>query len=170
MRGEQDSLLVLSFARRGEEEMVRRAVGHLTSEFPGAHVAAVGTPVSAPVLRELGLSEVIVYGGEHGARGVIREVRRRAPGTAAVVYGGPMLSGHLKLELVGLASGAGRVYRFAPGRSERVVGRLRLGLSVCAKALRAAVCLGVGGAICGIALCWLSLRGMMAGGGRASRA
>ena len=96
MRGEQDSLLVLSFARRGEEEMVRRAVGHLTSEFPGAHVAAVGTPVSAPVLRELGLSEVIVYGGEHGARGVIREVRRRAPGTAAVVYGGPMLSGHLK--------------------------------------------------------------------------
>jgi len=168
--GERNSLLVLSFARRGEEEMVRRAVGHLTSEFPGAHIAAVGTPVSAPALRELGLSEVIVYGGERGARGVMREVRGRAPSAAGIVYGGPGFSGHLKLELVALASDARRVYQFAPGRSERVVGRLRLGLSVWGKALCAAVRLAVGGVVCGIAFCWLSLRRMMAGGGRASRA
>ncbi len=170
MSGERDSLLVLSFARRGEEELVRRAVGHLTSEFPGAHIAAVGTPVSAPVLRGLGLADVIVYGGEQGARGVMRAVRARGPAAVAVVYAEPDFSGHLKLELVALASSARRVYQFAPGRSERVVGRLRLGLSVLRKALCAAVRLGVGGVVCGIAFCWLSLRWMMAGGGRASRA
>ncbi|UCC68033.1 MAG: hypothetical protein JSV79_13135 [Armatimonadota bacterium] len=170
MGRERDGAVLLTFARRGEEEAIREALRHLRSELPGRQVAAVGTLVSAPVLRELGAEEVIVYGGGAGARAVVRELRGRAPAAVGIVYGGPGFSGHLKLELVALASAAGRIYQFLEDTRARRVGRGRLLASVCGKLARVPLCLAVGAAACGTALCWLRLRQLMAGGKRAGRA
>ena len=170
MGREREAALLLTFARRGEEAAIKEALRHLRSELPGRQVAAVGTPVSAPVLRELGVEGVIVYGGGVGARAAVREVRGRAPAAVGIVYGGPGFTGHLKLELVALASAAGRIYQFLPGTKARRAGRGRLLWSVCGKLARAPLCLAVGAAACGTALCWLRLRQLMAGGQRAGRA
>ncbi len=170
MKGkEPESVLVLTFARRGEAAEVREALRHLGSELPGARMAAVGTPASAPALRELGLSDVIVYGEGRGVREVLREARGRKPRAAGIVYGGPGLSGHLKLELVALGSGARRVYRFRAGEPARVVGRLGLLGSACGKALGLGIRGIAGCAMCAVALCWLRLRQMTAGGRGAGR-
>lgn len=170
MGGKPESALLLTFARRGEEEAIREAVSHLRCEWPGAEIAAVGTPTSASVLRELGLADLVVYGEGRGARAVLREARGRKPRVAGIVYGGPGFSGHLKLELVALGSGAGRIDQFGEGESHRVVGRLRLLGSVCGKGLWLGIRMAAGGAMCAAALCWLCLRQMLAGGRGADRA
>ncbi len=161
--------LLLTFARRGEEGVIREAMAALRSRAGSGRVSAVGTEASAQALREAGADDVIVYGERQGARAVVREVRSRRPVGASIVYGGPGFSGHLKLELVALASGAGRICRCRPETSPQVVGRARLLGSVCAKALGVMARLGVGVGVCAVALCWLRLRQVMAGGGRAGR-
>ncbi len=72
--------MVLTFARRGEEEAIAEALAWLRREFPRARVAAVGTPVSAPTLRGLGVDEVIEFGGGRGAKATIAEARARESG------------------------------------------------------------------------------------------
>lgn len=169
MGGERECALLLTFARRGEEEAIREALRGLREKLPGAEVAAVGTPVSAPVLAALGVEDVIVYGEGRGAQGVVREARRRGPRAAGIVYGGPGFAAHLKLDLIALGSGAKVVYRFVPEGQAEAVGRLGLLWSVAGKMLRVGACLVAGGAMCGAALCWLRLRQMTAGGRGASR-
>ena len=170
MGGERESALLLTFARRGEEEAIREALRGLREKLPDAEIAAVGTPVSAPVLAGLGVDDVIVYGEGRGARGVVREARRRGPRAAGIVYGGPGFSAHLKLEVIALGSGAKVVYRFVAEGAAEAVGRLGLLWSVMGKVLRAVLCLAAGGVMCSAAMCWLRLRQMMAGGRGASRA
>ena len=170
MSGPPRTVLLLTFARRGEEEVVRAARAHLQAAAPDAEIVAVGTPVSAPALRESGVHEVLVYGDGRGARQVVREARGRRPRAAGIVYGGRGFSGHLKLELVALASGARRFYRFRPGEPPEVAGRPRLLCSAAAKGVRAGACLALGGLVCGAALLWLGLGQMVRGGGRAGGA
>ena len=162
--------LLLTFARRGEEEAIREAMGTLRQALPAARIEAIGTPVSAPVLRALGVAEVIVYGEGQGAREIVRQARARKPELVGIVYWGPGLSGHLKLEGLALLSRAGRIYRFVPGARARQIGRFRLAFSVCGKVARALACAAAAGMMCAVALCCLRLRQMLAGGHRAGRA
>ena len=79
-RGER--VLLLSFARREEEDAIRRAVNLLRAELPGAEITAVGTPVSAPMLSALSAERVIIYGGGRSARDAVEELRRCRPSLA----------------------------------------------------------------------------------------
>ena len=163
-------VLLLTFARRGEEAAISAALEHLRRALPDGRIAAVATPASSSVLRGLGVSDLIVYGEERTVRQVVAEMRARAPWAAAIIYSGPVLSGHLKLELLALSAGARRIYRFLPEEAPRVAGRLRLLASVAAKLVRAAGCFAVSAAICAAALCCLRVRQAISGGPRASRA
>lgn len=159
--------LLLTFARRGEETAIRQAVSRLRAEGVTSLIA-VGTAVSAPALSEAGLDDLILYGEGRGAWDVVRELRRRRPAAAAVVYRNAGYGGHLKLEALALLSGARRVQRIAPGVS-RAIGRAWLAATVLAKGLAACGCGLVGAAICAPAFVCLTLRQMAAGGSRASR-
>lgn len=164
-----EALLLLTFARRGEEEVIRRAATLLRQAGAGAEVIAVGTPVSAPGLRDLGLPEVLVLGEDGSARAVLAALRRRRPRTAAIVYCGPRFGGHLKLEALALLSGARRIVRVLP-EGEARLGRLRLALAVAAKSVQAACCLAAGAAVTTIAWLWLCTMQSLGGGRSASRA
>jgi len=161
--------LLLTFAREGEEEAIRSAREALAQVVPGARVAAIGTPVSAPVLRGLGIAEVLVYGGERSAGQVLAEARAWRPAAAAIVYRGLDPAGHLKLELLALGVGARRTYRFMLDRAMEPVGRAGLLLSVLGKLAQAWLCVCAGGLVCGSALLWLRLRQVLAGGHSARR-
>jgi hypothetical protein len=164
-----DTVLLLTFARRGEEEAIRRAVTLLRPAGAETDLVAVGTPVSAPLLRGLGVPEVLVFGEDGSARALLAALRRRRPRTAAIVYCGPRFGGHLKLEALALLSGARQVVRVLP-EGEARLGRSRLALTVAAKAAQAAGCLGVGAAVTGLAWLWLRAAQGRRGGRRASRA
>jgi len=169
MRAERSRVLLLTFARRGEEAAVREAVRALAREFPEAYVTAVGTPASADKLRALGADEVIVFGEGRGARGVIRAARSlRAVGTM-IVYGGPGRSGHLKLEVLALLANGGRLFRYPPDGRVTRVGRAGLLCSVAVKLVRAGLCLMVGAIVCGFAFPYLRAAQLLAGGRRARR-
>ena len=163
MNESRPCVLLLTFARRGEEEAIREGMAAVREDLPGAEFVALGTAVSAPVMRGLGLEDIILVGEGRGTQAVMREVRARAPRGTLVVYSGPGLAGHWKLELLALASGARRAYRWVPGGPMVVCGRLALAGSVVWKAGLAAVCLAVGGLVCGAA--WLRLRGGRSGSG-----
>ncbi|HUU55450.1 MAG TPA: hypothetical protein VMY87_11080 [Armatimonadota bacterium] len=162
--------LLLTFARRGEEEAIRQALAALREAAPGADIVAIGTPVSTPVLKNLGVDDIITYGDGRGARSVVREARGRRPAAAAVVYWGPGFSAHLKLELLALLCGPPRVLRLAPEALVSAIGRPRLALSVIGKTLAAGALALAGAALCGTALICLRLRQILAGGHRAPRA
>ncbi len=164
-----DCVLLLTFARRGEEGAIRRAAAALRQSTTEAHLVAVGTAVSAPVLRGLGIPEVLVLGEGGSARAVVAELRRRRPRTAAIVYCGPRFGGHLKLEAVAFASGARQVIRLLP-EGEARLGRAGLALTVMAKSVQAVCCLAVGSAVTAAAWAWLRAMQGLGGGRSASRA
>lgn len=168
--GEASVVLLLTFARRGEEAAIAAAAEAVGRQVPGAQIVAIGTPVSAPTLNGLGIDDVIIYGGGRTASQAVREARRRSPRASAVVYGGPGVSGHLKLELLALLTGARAVYRCVPGKPPKPVGRVLLAASAVAKVARAAASLGMAAAICAFAFCYLGLAQLVAGGHDASRA
>lgn len=162
--------MVLTFARRGEEDDITRALALLAQREPGAPVAAVGTPTSEAALRALGLTDVIVFGSPgQSAFAALRAARARRPRAAVVLYRGPGAQGHLKLELLALALGAARIYRTVAGEDIRPVSKIRLGISVTGKLLGAGGCLLAGGGVAGVAWCWLRVAQMLAGGGHARR-
>jgi hypothetical protein len=162
-------VVLLTFARRGEEQTIRDALAALRTEIPDADLFAIGTPVSAPRLREAGVQTVITYGSGSGAGVVLREARSRRPAAAAVVYWGPRFGGHLKLEVLALLTGAKVTHRFAPGSDARSIGRLRLAWSVAAKCAAALLCAATAAALCGLAFICLLLSQGRVGGGRARR-
>jgi len=162
-------MLLLSFARRGEEEAIRAAMDAVGAQCPGARWAAIGTPASAPVFRSLGLGEVLVSGDRVSPRQLLRMARAQRPQAAVIIYSGPGTSGHLKLELVALAVAAPKVYRFVPGEEARPLGRFCLLGPVAAKLVQAGARVAVGALVCMAALCWLSLKDMAKGGRHARR-
>ncbi|MCJ7750110.1 MAG: hypothetical protein MUQ65_03295 [Armatimonadetes bacterium] len=163
--------LVLTFARRGEEEAIRQAMAALHETAPGADVVAIGTPVSAPILENLGVDDIIIYGNGRGARSVVREARGRRPAAAAaIVYWGPGFCAHLKLELLALLCRPPRLLRLAPEAPVSAIGRPRLALSVLGKILAAGALALAGASLCGAAFICLRLRQTLAGGHRAPRA
>jgi hypothetical protein len=160
--------LLLTFARRGEDDAILQAIARLR-EHGAAEVAAVGTPASAPALRELGVGDIILYGEGHGARAVIGKLRRRRPRTAAIVYWDSGFAGHLKLEALALLTGAKHVLRVAPNSQTVTIGRFRLAWIVFLKCLLACVCTTTAAAICGIAFLCLRARQVIVGGSNAGR-
>jgi len=131
-----ERVLLLTFARRGEEQAIERARRLLLAQYPGCRILAIGTPTSAPVLRAMGVDELIIFRSGQSKRQVLREAARRRPKVAAIVYSGST-EGHLKLEVAALGSGAKRVCRCLSDDNPEVVGRLRLFWSVAVKAVRA---------------------------------
>jgi len=170
MTTSRERVLLLTFARREEEDAIRRAVNLLRAELPGAEIAAVGTPVSAPMLSALGAERVIIYGGGRRVQDVAEELRRCRPSAAAIVYGWPGVSGHLKLELLALLSRARRIYRFPPDGAAGVTGRLGILCSTWAKASASLLCFVAGGLMCVTAFCFLRTSQLLVGGQRAGRA
>jgi len=161
--------LLLTFARRGEEEEIRRALASLAGEFAGLRSMAVGTPASAPVLRDLGVEQVVIYGEGRGARETMREAKAHGPEIAAVIYCGPGTKGHLKLEALAVSIPTRHIYRFVPGAPARSIGRPALSISVAGKALLVAGSLAVGATVCAVAFCWLRMAQLVGGGWRARR-
>jgi hypothetical protein len=161
--------LLLTFARRGEEDMIAEAMAVLRDAAPGAHLLAVGTPASEPALRRAGLDDILLYGDGRGARALLADLRARRPGLAAVVYWDSSFAGHLKLEALALLAGPARVLRLAPGVSARTLLRGALLRSVLAKSLQAAGLLAGAAVLCGLAYAWLRFRQIVAGGLRANR-
>jgi hypothetical protein len=147
------TVLLLTFARRGEDAAIRRAITALLERVPGARVIAVGTPVSAPILRDLGIADILVYGDGKSARQVVEEAQLFMPGIAAIVYDHPRFAAHLKLEALALALGVRTVLRFPPPIPEsqdprpEAISRLRLALTVAAKGLHMLLRLCVGKAV-----------------------
>ena len=169
MSAERSRVLLLTFARRGEEAAVREAVHALAGEFPEARIAAVGTPASADTLLSSGVEELILFGDGSGVRGVIGAARSlRAVGTM-IVYGGPGRSGHLKLEALALLANGGRLFRYLPDGRPIPVGRTALFCSAAVKLVRAGLCLMVGAIACGLAFPCLRAAQVLAGGPRARR-
>jgi hypothetical protein len=86
-----------------------------------------------------------------------------------VVYWGPGHGGHLKLELLALASGARVIHRLVMEASDDRVGRGAIVRSVVWKTVRAMLVVAAGAVICGLALACLRLSQLLGGRG-ASRA
>jgi hypothetical protein len=162
--------LLLTFARRGEEEAILRAMEVALAQLPGARLVAIGTPVSAPVLRELGLTEVLVYGEGQAAKEVVGRARRIAPEVAVIVYDESAFRGHLKLEGLAWATRAGRVLRCPPEGDVRSIGRPALAVVVLGKSLWMGI--RTAGAALGLAVAYLvlSLAQHFPGGRGAGRA
>jgi hypothetical protein len=160
-------MLILTFARRGEEEAVARAVtlARETARQP----VAVGTVTSTPSLKAAGVGDIVTYGEGRGGRTVLRELRARGAQEAAIVYWCPGYGGHLKLELLALASGARIIHRMLLDGKDDRVGRGALLRSVVWKTARAVLAVAAGGVMCGIAFVCLQMS-QLAGGRRASRA
>ncbi len=166
----EQTTLLLTFARRGEESEIARARDHLRQQFPTAQLVALGTPVTESVLRHLDLEHIIIYGGAQGARQAVREARSHQLTAAAIVYCEPGFFAHLKLEAFALLSGAHKFYRISPEQPIKTIGRLRLACSVLAKSFAAGTRLLAGFFICLIACFYLRLAQLLAGGRRVSRA
>jgi len=169
MSAPNHTVLLLTFARRGEEAAIQHAVAALTARVPDARVIAVGTPVSAPVLRALGIADILIYGDGRSARQVIEEAQLFMPETVGIVYDDPLFRAHLKLEALALLVGAKTVWRFRPEGEAVRVGRFRLALSVLAKGLQMVFRLGVGRAVTALACSYLCWYGRSRGGRGASR-
>jgi hypothetical protein len=163
-----ETVMVITFARRGEDNTIRVAIQLLAGEFPGAHVIALATPVSAPVLRGLGIEDCLLLEPGRSPTWVLREAARRRPKAAAIVYSGSAKA-HLKLEAAALLCGARRIVRCVAGEWWDVIGRLRLFWIVAGKSLLALGCLVAGAKISGIAWCCLRIAQMAGGGKRARR-
>ncbi len=168
MSGDRATGLLLTFARRGEDDAAMQAIVRLRADG-AAGIVAVGTPVSAPILQGLGVDDIILYAEGASARRVIAELRRRRPRVAAVVYWDSTHAGHLKLEALAFLSGAARVVRLSPEGDVETIGRAALGWSVFSKCGRAFGCVAAGVVICGIAFIRLRTAQMLAGGSGASR-
>jgi len=164
-----ESVLLLTFARRGEEQAIRDALVALEHGFPAASVFAVATPASAPVLKSVWVGDLILHDSPGSARRVLREVAARKPKAAAIVYAGAAPEAHLKLETLALRSGAPAVYRCLSGDRVQVIGRLRLCGSVVCKAVFACARLTAAAGMCCVAFSWLRVAQLLAGGRRASR-
>jgi len=168
MSGPNHTVLLLTFARRGEESAIREALALLSHSFPDAAVFAVATPVSAASLELLGVADLVIFDHTRSARRVLAEAARRKPRAAAIVYSGARPEGHLKLEFVALRSGAGRIYRCLSEGSPELVGRVHLLGSVLWKAVLTCGHLVAAAGICCAAFCWLRVAQLLAGGRRAS--
>lgn len=165
-----DNTLLLTFARRGEEDAIRGALGALQSARPEAAVFAVATLESEGPLRALGVDDLVVLDASRSALAVLREAAERRPAAAAIVYSDDTWRGHLKLEIVALWSRARTVYRCGPEERVQEVGRLQLLASVAGKTAQAALWLCAGALAAGTAFCWLRATQLLAGGNRAHRA
>jgi hypothetical protein len=161
--------LLLTFARRGEEETITRAITLLREECV-SHVAAVGTEISIPMLESLGVDSIIPFGAESGRGAVLHELRLRHSVCAAIVYFDASHRGHLKLEMLALLSGARRVFRIAPEGAVTRLGRGQLLALICVKSLATIGVLCGAAGVCGIAYCWLRLRQLLTRGCHADRA
>ena len=159
------SVLLLTFARRGEEEAIRQTMDALAARHPGARVLAVGTPVSEPALQQLGVARVLIYSAGHSARRVVEEAQLCMPEAIAIVYQGDDFRGHLKLEALALAIGARETLRCRPGQEPERLGRSRLAAIVLGKALHTAARIFVGTAVSALA-CGVLRWACWPGGGR----
>jgi hypothetical protein len=162
------NLLLLTFARRGEEATIRHARAVLSERYPSARLIAIGTAVSAPVLCELGISDILIFGNGKSARQVIEEAQLFMPEVAAIIYDDPRFTAHLKLEALALAIGARTVFRFPPPipdpRSPIPLSRFRLAFAVLAKGLQVLLRLCVGMAVTTLACSYLCWHGRSRGG------
>ncbi len=165
-----ERVLLLTFARRGEEDVIRGARAALQEAHPGATAFAVATTESEPALRAAGISELVTLDGSRSASAVLREVAARRPTAVAVVYSDSAWQGHLKLEIVALWSRARAIYRCGPDGSRQAMTRASLWASVAVKGLQAALRLGAGALAAGTAFCWLRTAQALSGGNRADRA
>ena len=163
------NVLLLTFARRGEESAIREALALLHHNFPEREVFAVATPASAPALQHLGVSNLVLLSSTQPARRVLAEVAGRRPDAAAIIYSSPRPEGHLKLELVALRSGAPITYRCLSENPPELVGRVRLFGSVLWKAILTVAHCAAAAPVSLIAFCWLRVAQLLAGGRRASR-
>jgi hypothetical protein len=159
-----ESVLLLTFARRGEEQAIREALVALEHGFPAASVFAVATLASAPVLKSVWVGDLILYDSPGSARQVLRAVAARKPRAAAIVYAGVAPEAHLKLEMLALRSGAPAVYRCLSGERIQVIGRLRLCGSVVCKAVFACARLAAAAGMCCVAFAWLRVAQLGGGG------
>ncbi len=167
LRASQTALL-LTFARRGEDDPIRQAIATL-EEQGATEIIAVGTPVSVPVLRVMGIGDVVLYGDGQSARAAVCDLRGRRPRLAAIVYWDSTFSAHLKLEGLALLTGVKHVLRVAPDSQTVTISRFRLAWIVFLKCLLAYVCTTTAAAICGIAFLCLRARQVIVGGSNAGR-
>jgi hypothetical protein len=173
------NVLLLTFARRGEERAIQRAISALAEVAPGAQVIAVGTPVSAPVLRDLGIATILVYGDGKSARQVIEEAQLFMPEAAAIVYDNPRFRAHLKLEALALLIRVRTVLRCPPSPQAaeaetqlpkpETIGRLRLAWSVLTKGLHLLLRRAAATTLTALACSYLCWFGRPRGGRHASR-
>jgi len=162
---ERDSYtLLLTFARQGEEPSICKAMEFLRRESPAVRFVALGSPVSAAMLRGVGIEHVNIFGEGSSVRSVLRQIKDLRPSSTAIIYCGPGARGHLKLEALALAVGSRRICRFISGEPTRSVSRSSLLLSVAAKSLLALGCLAVSAVVCALAFCSLLLAQVLSGG------
>src|SRR5574340_1199354 len=141
------NVLLLTFARRGEEAALRRALIRLYARYPSARVIAIGTPATEPVLKDFGVEHVLVHGAGQPARRVIEEAQLCMPEAAAVVYDNPRFGGHLKLEALAFLVGPRTILRCPPEGEPVTVRRLRLAFTVAGKTLSLGLRLCLGAAV-----------------------
>ena len=173
------NVLLLTFARRGEERAIQSTVLILREAVPGARVVAVGTLVSAPVLRDLGIATILVYGDGKSARQVIEEAQLFMPEAVAIIYDNPRFCAHLKLEALALLIGVRTILRCPPppqtaeteiqAPKPQTIGRLRLALGVLSKGLLLALRLVAATVLTTLACSYLCWFGRRRGGRHAGR-
>lgn len=170
------TLLLLTFARRGEDDAIRHALSVLAERYPDSRVIAIGTAVSAPVLRDLGVSDILVFGNGKSAREVIEEAQLFMPEVAAIIYDQPRFAAHLKLEALALIVGVRTILRYPPPSAETpapeptAISRFGLARSVAAKGLHTLLRLCAGKMVTTFACCCLCWYGRSRGGRDESRA
>lgn len=161
------AVLVLTFARRGEEGDIRAVLDWVRQQAPAARIVALATPGSADPLRAAEVEELLLVGASPSVREVAQVVRAARPDTAVILYDDKRLSGHLKLEVAALVSGAGGIWRWGPGGAGRRVGQAALAATAAVKAAAAAWLL-MTGAVVSLAA-WVCLRWAEGAGGRGAR-
>ena len=163
MSAANTNVLLLTFARRGEGGAIQAAMAGLAERVPGAHVIAVGTPVSVPILRACGVTDILVYGEGRSARQVIEEAQLFMPEAAGIVYNHPRFGAHLKLEALALVSGARSIWCFRPEGEPMRIGRLKLCLGVTRKGLQMLLLFSLAKAVTALACCYLCWHGRSRG-------
>ena len=169
MREARGNVLVFTFARRGEERILRSILARLRERFPSTRICAVGTPASESLLREMGFEHIIIYARGQSARRVIQEAQLCMPEGIAIIYNTANFSGHLKLEATAFLIGAREYVRCPPEGDSVRISRFRLGAAIFGKMWLLFGRLLVGSIVAVLAcsvLCWHRYRG---GTRRASR-